>query len=421
MKYWIVFGQFLLAIVVQADQLSLLSAEGFGFADVKRFPESQARLMAVRAARIDAQRNLLETINGVQVTAGTTVKDMALESDIVGTRVKGMLQGAFELSSSVDRDGDSLVASVTMAVCLGKDNAACKERKTLVAITQPNLKSTEKSKRFQINDLAMWDCAIGRDAGGMNLVDQDNVGLFTHTITEGTGTSPSTNSIVELGYVVSIRDEQGECKELDRQMGEFKVKSLIEGFRVALPKMKAGGEVALHMAPWLGFKTSRSNGLQPETNLYARLKLIKVLETGADTSDSAINGSGEIAASPSEQQQESIEDLQSRQSGLVIDASDLDFAPMLDVRVKTEGDKELYGPSHVPMGSDWLHWAASIEAATDMVEVIGANPIVVKPVRIGEASELVVSDADAISLFTSNTVSGDYLGAGKVIIVVSGS
>ncbi|MEL0217812.1 MAG: hypothetical protein VXB09_09220, partial [Gammaproteobacteria bacterium] len=161
--------------------------------------------------------------------------------------------------------------------------------------------------------------------------------------------------------------------------------------------------------------------LQPETNLYARLKLIKVLETGADTSDSAINGSGEIAASPSEQQQESIEDLQSRQSGLVIDASDLDFAPMLDVRVKTEGDKELYGPSHVPMGSDWLHWAASIEAATDMVEVIGANPIVVKPVRIGEASELVVSDADAISLFTSNTVSGDYLGAGKVIIVVSGS
>ena len=123
-------------------------------------------------------------------------------------------------------------------------------------------------------------------------------------------------------------------------MGEFQVKSLIEGFRLALPRMKAGGEMALHMAPWLGFKTSRSNGLQPETNLYARLKLIKVLETGADTSDSAINGSGEIPASPSEQQQESIEDLQSRQSGLVIDASDLDFAPMLDVRVKTEGDKK---------------------------------------------------------------------------------
>ena len=61
---------------------------------------------------------------------------------------------------------------------------------------------------------------------------------------------------------------------------------------------------------------------------------------------------------------------------------------MLDVRVKTKEGKELYGPSHVPMGSDWLHWAASIEAATDMVEVIGANPIVVKPVTIEKLESL---------------------------------
>ncbi len=154
--------------------------------------------------------------------------------------------------------------------------------------------------------------------------------------------------------------------------------------------------------------------------IYARLKLIKVLETGADTSDSAINGSGEIAASPSEQQQESIEVC--NHDNRVLSSMRL-ISTLLPCWTfgSRLGDKELYGPSHVPMGSDWLHWAASIEAATDMVEVIGANPIVVKPVRIGEASELVVSDADAISLFTSNTVSGDYLGAGKVIIVVSGS
>ena len=116
MKYWMIIGQFLLAFAVQADSLSLLSAEGFGFADAKRFPESQARLMAVRAAKIDAQRNLLETINGVRVTAGTTVKDMALESDIIGTRVKGMLQGSFEVSSDVKLESDNWVASVTMAV-----------------------------------------------------------------------------------------------------------------------------------------------------------------------------------------------------------------------------------------------------------------------------------------------------------------
>ena len=95
---------------------------------------------------------------------------------------------------------------------------------------------------------------------------------------------------------------------------------------------------------------------------------------------------------------------QSFQSGLVLDASELNFSPMLDVRVKTEGGKELYGPGHVPMGSDWLYWSASLEDANRMVDVIGDNPMVIKPVKIGEASELVVSDADAISLFTSNTV-----------------
>ena len=157
MKYWMIIGQFLLTFAVQADSLSMLSAEGFGFADAKRVPESQARLMAVRAAKIDAQRNLLETINGVRVTAGTTVKDMALESDIIGTRVKGMLQGAFEVGSEVNLESGSWVASVTMAVCLGKDNSDCKERKTLVSVTQPNLKPTEASDRFQANDLAGWD------------------------------------------------------------------------------------------------------------------------------------------------------------------------------------------------------------------------------------------------------------------------
>ncbi len=154
MKYWMIIGQFLLAFAVQADSLSLLSAEGFGFADAKRFPESQARLMAVRAAKIDAQRNLLETINGVRVTAGTTVKDMALESDIIGTRVKGMLQGSFEVSSDVKLESDNWVASVTMAVCLAKDDGDCRERTTLASITQPNLKGAPAAERFSQADVA---------------------------------------------------------------------------------------------------------------------------------------------------------------------------------------------------------------------------------------------------------------------------
>ena len=48
MKYWMIIGQFLLAFAVQADSLSLLSAEGFGFADAKRFPESRRPKLSPR-------------------------------------------------------------------------------------------------------------------------------------------------------------------------------------------------------------------------------------------------------------------------------------------------------------------------------------------------------------------------------------
>jgi hypothetical protein len=94
---------------------------------------------------------------------------------------------------------------------------------------------------------------------------------------------------------------------------------------------------------------------------------------------------------------------------------------MLDVRLKTAAGKELYGPGHVPMGSDWLHWAATLDSAQSMADVVGENSLIVTPTGLGEASELVISDQDAISIFTSNTLSGDYLAGGKVIIVVSGS
>ena len=308
MKYWVIIGQFLLAFAVQADSLSLLSAEGFGFADAKRFPESQARLMAVRAAKIDAQRNLLETINGVRVTAGTTVKDMALESDIIGTRVKGMLQGSFEVSSDVKLESDNWVASVTMAVCLAKDDGDCRERTTLASITQPNLKGAPVAERFSQADVA------------------------------------------------------------------------------------AVATVATTAAP------------------VASAEETPVESVEAPVSEQPAQAAAAVAASTNAQH-----------SGLIVDASSLNFSPMLDVRLKTGQGKELYGPGHVAMGTDWLHWAASLESAQAMSDIVGDNTLVVTPSGLGEASELVIEDQDAIAIFTSNTMSGDYLSDGKVIIVVSGS
>lgn len=58
-----------------------------------------ARLGAERAAKADALRNALESIQGVYVNADTTVQDFMLQSDTIRTRVEGILR-AF---SVVDR------------------------------------------------------------------------------------------------------------------------------------------------------------------------------------------------------------------------------------------------------------------------------------------------------------------------------
>ena len=72
-----------------------IRATGFGVPN-PRFSTTpaQAMGMARTAAIADAQRNLLAAIQGVQVDAETTVENMMTTSDIIKTRVVGVIKGA---------------------------------------------------------------------------------------------------------------------------------------------------------------------------------------------------------------------------------------------------------------------------------------------------------------------------------------
>src|SRR5690606_34739796 len=61
--------------------------------DIWRTMPAQARLMAVRAARVDAQRKLVERIIGLRVTSDTTVRDFVAEHDTINTVAAGTLVG----------------------------------------------------------------------------------------------------------------------------------------------------------------------------------------------------------------------------------------------------------------------------------------------------------------------------------------
>ncbi len=99
-----------------------IEAEGSSIIDSARFKlKNQARLMAQRGAIVDAQRNLLEIVNGVLVEGQTTVKDLVVESDEVKTKVSGMLKGAIKVGKTQYEDG---VAIIRLRIPLYKNGLA---------------------------------------------------------------------------------------------------------------------------------------------------------------------------------------------------------------------------------------------------------------------------------------------------------
>ncbi len=71
--------------------------KGLGFAQIAGQPgktQNEKRLMAIRAARVDALRDLAEQVHGVRLSASTTVRDAVVADDSLNAVVNGTLRGA---------------------------------------------------------------------------------------------------------------------------------------------------------------------------------------------------------------------------------------------------------------------------------------------------------------------------------------
>ena len=92
-----------------------IEAVGIGAPADKSIGKANARPMALRAAKVDAYRNLLEITKGVQVDSATTVKDFTVESDVINSSVSGMVRGAQVVKTEYMSDG---TAEVTLRMPL---------------------------------------------------------------------------------------------------------------------------------------------------------------------------------------------------------------------------------------------------------------------------------------------------------------
>lgn len=91
-----------------------IEARGEGIYPPNALNKAQARLMARRAAIVDAQRNLLEAVNGVRVFAKTTVRNFILASDEVETQVEGVIKDAVVVKEQDKGDSFEVVMRVPL-------------------------------------------------------------------------------------------------------------------------------------------------------------------------------------------------------------------------------------------------------------------------------------------------------------------
>ncbi len=82
-----------------------IEAVGIGAPPERYMGKPNARPMALRAAKVDAYRNLLEITKGVRVDSTTVVKDFTVESDVINAQVEGLVKGGKVVNQEYMSDG----------------------------------------------------------------------------------------------------------------------------------------------------------------------------------------------------------------------------------------------------------------------------------------------------------------------------
>ena len=99
LNLFILSSLFAQGVVTQLDKGSInyseqmINAVGIGFVPSNAVNAGQARRMALRIAKQDAMRQLIEIVNGVTLTSETTMSG-AMVDDVINTKVQGFIRGA---------------------------------------------------------------------------------------------------------------------------------------------------------------------------------------------------------------------------------------------------------------------------------------------------------------------------------------
>ncbi len=120
-------------------------SKGIGVPPQKAYGKPQARPLALRAARLDAMRNILEALQGVRIDSTTVVRNFATESDVILAKVEGMVKGAKVVHQEYMSDG-TVEVTVEMSLLGGFSQLILPSEIKQVETVTPVAQSPKTSK-----------------------------------------------------------------------------------------------------------------------------------------------------------------------------------------------------------------------------------------------------------------------------------
>jgi hypothetical protein len=148
------------------------------YAQGRELSDAQKKLLAQRAARVDAMRKLAEQIKGLRITSSTFVKDFVAEDDRIETDLRAFLRGAREVGPP--RYYSDGVCDLDMEVTLEWVETTLKELHTRY-YKGDRIKATDFEQMTQVNKQSVIKVTGSGAPPSDEIEDPDSYGEFGAT------------------------------------------------------------------------------------------------------------------------------------------------------------------------------------------------------------------------------------------------
>jgi len=367
-----------------------IKGNGFGPERIKSL--GRRKILAKRAAKLDAYRNLIEVIKGVHITSNTTVEDMMLESDLIKSKTSGMLKGMKVIDVSYSDDGG---CEITVEVNIGKDGDFL-----LTALNNSDVKVVDNYPKFDWvalrDELESTKIEL---ASAKSVIKKTKNKLYFANL----NLSRTKEKLKEAN--LSKADLKLTLEQTELELS--KTSSVIDGLKDKLNEKNlkyAVNEKELQMTKeYLSERKTELAGIQGELHNYREnfqkasidgakllgyVNRIKEVQAGTEQKMNSLYKQSNVGTDST---------VMGSYSGLLIDVRSLNIKPVLAPSILDENNSKLYGIGTIPedvSGGAIVDYIAGDLNKAKLYSKIGNNPLVVKGMKIVDKSNVMIRNDD---------------------------